>query len=68
MTVYYGDDGYQSTYGATTIYEVYIYTTTQSVDIVGTGVQCGVSWKKGKREAGPCPAPATTAAIAKPTA
>jgi len=57
VTLYSGADGQVSTYGAETIYEVYIYTTTQSVDIVGSGVRCGISW--GKRNAEPCPAPLT---------
>jgi hypothetical protein len=28
-------------YGASTIYEVYIYTTTQNMDVIGYGTQCG---------------------------
>jgi len=46
VTLYSGSDGQISTYGANTIYEVYIYTTTQSVDVVGQGTQCGVSWNR----------------------
>jgi hypothetical protein len=56
LTVYTGDDGYQSTWGMSTFYEVYIYTTTQQVDLVGSGIACGVSWavKTGEAEyAGP---------------
>lgn len=33
-------DGQLYTYGASTIYEVYIYTTTQSIDLVGPGTKC----------------------------
>jgi hypothetical protein len=41
--VYIGLDGETSTDGASTIYEVYIYTTTQSIDIVGDSWQCGAN-------------------------
>jgi hypothetical protein len=68
VTVYYGDDGQPSTWGVSTVYEVYIYTTTQAVDVVGSGVACGVSW--GKRTAAPAvaPYPATVMATATPVA
>jgi hypothetical protein len=66
VTVYYGEDGQLSTYGASTVYEVYIYTTTQEVDIIGSGVACGISW--GKRTAVPAAIPASVMAIPTPTA
>lgn len=40
VTVYQDVDGQEYTYGASTIYEVYIYTTTQSIDLVGQGLDC----------------------------
>lgn len=41
VTLFSGTDGQISTYGANTIYEIYIYTTTQAVDIVGQTLDCG---------------------------
>jgi hypothetical protein len=35
VTIYEAEDGSQFTYGASTIYEVYIYTTTQDIDLLG---------------------------------
>ncbi|TLD19553.1 hypothetical protein E2P81_ATG07170 [Venturia nashicola] len=35
VTVYQDKDGLEYTYGAITVFEVYIYTTTQSVDVIG---------------------------------
>ncbi|TID27279.1 hypothetical protein E6O75_ATG00046 [Venturia nashicola] len=43
VTVYQDKDGQEYTYGASTIYEVYIYTTTQSIDLVGIGLDCPFS-------------------------
>jgi hypothetical protein len=40
-------DGQLYTYGASTIYEVYIYTTTQSIDLVGPGTEC-LAFKRNK--------------------
>jgi hypothetical protein len=37
VTIYVGINGETSTEGRSTIYEVYIYTTTQTVDYVGDG-------------------------------
>jgi hypothetical protein len=41
VTVYVDPADQQTyTYGASTIFEVYIYTTTQNIDIVGQGQNC----------------------------
>jgi hypothetical protein len=42
VTVYVGDDGYQTTYGndPTTAYEVYMYTTTVYVDVISKTREC----------------------------
>lgn len=41
MTVYVDPADQQTyTYGASTIFEIYIYTTTQAIDIVGPGQDC----------------------------
>jgi hypothetical protein len=41
VTVYIDPvDSQTYTYGASTIFEVYIYTTTQNIDIVGQGQNC----------------------------
>jgi hypothetical protein len=66
LTVYYGDDGRLSTWGMSTFYEVYVYTTTQDVDIVGSGIACGVQWAV-KTAEGPQPGPASVLASATPT-
>jgi hypothetical protein len=61
VTVYADQDGQQYTYGASTVYEVYVYTTTQSIDLVGDGLQCGGNgWKRSRarRTAGVLEAPA----------
>jgi hypothetical protein len=50
VTVYSDVDGQEYTYGASTIYEVYIYTTTQSIDLVGPGLECpAIKQKKMKK-------------------
>jgi hypothetical protein len=42
VTVYVDPTDSQTyTYGASTIFEVYIYTTTQNIDVVGMGQNCG---------------------------
>jgi len=42
ITVYVDPaDSSTYTYGASTIFEVYIYTTTQNIDVVGFGTECG---------------------------
>lgn len=58
VTVYVDQDGQQYTYGASTIYEVYVYTTTQSIDLVGDGLQCGAWKRRARRTASPLTAPA----------
>jgi hypothetical protein len=51
VTVFVGVNGETSTEGLSTIYEVYIYTTTQTVDYVGDTWECGVDqFKKLVRE------------------
>jgi len=40
ITVVNGEDGKQYTYGAETVYQVFIYTTTQDIDLVGFVNQC----------------------------
>jgi len=56
LTVYLDDENMPYTYGAKTVYEVYIYTTTQGVDIVGSGYQCDQKRRlKNKRGAKPEP-------------
>jgi len=66
LTVYYGDDGQLSTWGLSTFYEVYVYTTTQEVDVIGSGIACGISWGVKTVDA-PQPGPASILAIATPT-
>jgi hypothetical protein len=66
LTVYYGDDNQLSTWGMSTFYEVYVYTTTQDVDIIGSGIACGISWGIKTVEA-PQPGPASILAVATPT-
>jgi hypothetical protein len=48
LTVYLDDDNMPWTYGAQTVYEVYVYTTTQGIDIVGEGYDCGPGGYKNK--------------------
>ncbi|KAE9966262.1 hypothetical protein BLS_007119, partial [Venturia inaequalis] len=40
VIVYQDSDGQEYTYGASTIYEIYIYTTVQSIDLIGPGFDC----------------------------
>lgn len=65
VTVYVDDQNQSYTYGASTIYEVYIYTTTQDIDIVGMGVQCPFKKRHARTAA---PLPAVVMAQATPTA
>jgi len=40
LTVYLDDNNVPYTYGARTVYEVYIYTTTQGIDLIGQAYDC----------------------------
>jgi hypothetical protein len=40
VTVVKGEDGVQYTYGAETVYKIFIYTTTQEIDLVSFSTQC----------------------------
>jgi len=62
VTVYADTDGQQYTYGASTIFEVYIYTTTQSIDVIGTTIQCNAKNKRRRATR----TPRTAAALAVP--
>lgn len=52
ITVYIDEHGDPYTYGANTVYEIYVYTTTQEVEEIGLGFDCGLF--KDKRSVAEC--------------